>query len=275
MGMKGKTVLIPGASRPVGRAIARRFGKEGAFLILPHYDWPDSTAEMKKEFRDAGFSFFSCKTDLRIKDGVQHLAAEIKNRTGTLNVLINNIERGGMPVVHGSYDLDQNKDQWDLEIETTLKAKWLLYHHCLPLMQSFPGGAIVNISSISGITGRSGPAAPLFSDGFSAANRAVQSFTESWAREAAPNVRVNELVIGLIESRHGPGTRGWAELTEEEKKEILDHILLGRIGYPDEIADAVFFLAAEARYMTGATIRMDGGFILGGEKKTEMPPGLL
>ncbi|MBW1637247.1 MAG: SDR family oxidoreductase [Deltaproteobacteria bacterium] len=275
MHLRNKTVLIPGASRPVGRAIARRFGKEGAFLILPCYDWPEDTAEMKEEFQQAGFSFHTRTTDLRIDSEVQQLAEEIKKRTGHLDFLINNIERGGMPVVHGSYDLEHNKNQWNLEVETTLKAKWLLYHHCLPLMLHHPNGAVVNISSISAITGRSGPAAQLFSDGFSAANRAVQSFTESWAREAAPDIRVNELMIGLIESRHGPGTRGWEALTERETEAILDHIPLKRIGHPDEIADAVFFLAVEARYMTGSTLRMDGGFILGGEKFADMPPGLL
>ncbi len=273
--LKGKTVLIPGASRPIGRAVARKFGSEGALLILPHYDWPDSTAEMEEEFRNAGFSFFTYPTDLRDKDSVKQLVAEITNHTKQLNFLINNIERGGMPVVHGSYDLEQNKDQWDLEIATTLKAKWLLYHHCLPLMQNHPNGAIVNISSISSLTGRSGPAALFFNDGFSAANRAIQSFTESWAREAAPNIRVNELMLGLIESRHGPGTRGWETFTEKEKKELYDHILLKRIGHPDEVAEMIFFMAVKARYMTGTTIRMDGGFILGGAKVPPMPPGRL
>ncbi len=274
--LKSKFVLIPGASRPIGRAIAHKFGNEGAFLILPHYDWPDSTKEMIDDFQTAGFSFFAHSVDLRDEDAVKKLIMEIKNHTKHLDFLINNIERGGMPVVHGSYDLAQNKDQWDLEITTTLKTKWLLYHHCLPLMQNDPtGGSIVNISSISALTGRSGPGAFFFSDGFSAANRAIRSFTESWSREAAPDIRVNELMLGLIESRHGPGTRGWKSLTEQEKDKIHNHILLKRTGYPEEVAKAVFFLAVEASYITGATLRMDGGFTLGGEKVPPIPPGLL
>ena len=275
MNLKDKTVLIPGASRPIGRAVARKFGSEGAFLILPHFDWPESTEEMKEEFQDAGFSFITYQADLRLEDEVKQLVAEIRNHADQLNFLINNIERGGMPVVHGSYDLEHNKDQWDLEIATTLKAKWLLYHHCLPLMRNHPNGSIINISSISALTGRSGPGALLFNEGFSAANRAIQSFTESWAREAAPNIRVNELMLGLIESRHGPDTRGWGILTEKEKEELYDHILLKRIGHPDEVAEIIFFLAVEAQYMTGATIKMDGGFTLGGAKVPPMPPGLL
>ncbi len=274
--LKNKSILIPGASRPIGRAIARKFGTEGALLILPHYDWPDSTKEMIADFKAAEFSFFTFPVDLRDEDSVKQLVVEIKNHTDHLNFLINNIERGGMPVVHGGYDLDHNKDQWDLEIATTLKAKWLLYRHCLPLMQNSPsGGSIVNISSISALTGRSGPGASFFNDGYSAANRAIQSFTESWSREVAPDIRVNELMLGLIESRHGPGTRGWKALTAQEKNEIYNHILLKRTGHPEEVAKAVFFLAVEADYITGSILKMDGGFTLGGAEVPPMPRGLL
>jgi 3-oxoacyl-[acyl-carrier protein] reductase len=274
--LKNKSILIPGASRPIGRAIARKFGTEGALLILPHYDWPESTKEMIAEFKAAKFSFFTFPVDLRDEDSVKQLVVEIKNHTDHLNFLINNIERGGMPVVHGGYDLDHNKDQWDLEIATTLKAKWLLYRHCLPLMQNNPsGGSIVNISSISALTGRSGPGAFFFNDGYSAVNRAIQSFTESWSREVAPDIRVNELMLGLIESRHGPGTLGWKTLTEQEKNEIHDHILLKRTGHPEEVAKAVFFLAVEADYVTGSILKMDGGFTLGGAKVPPLPRGVL
>lgn len=273
--LKNKSVLIPGASRPIGRAIARKFGNEGAFLILPHHDWPDSTREMIAEFKAAGFSFFVYPVDLRDEPAVKQLVIEIKNHTEHLDFLINNIERGGMPVVHGSYDLDHNKDQWDLEITTTLKAKWLLYRHCLPLMQNSDGGSIVNISSIAALTGRSGPGAFFFNDGFCAANRAIQSLTEFWSREVAPDIRVNEVMLGLIESRHGPGTRGWEVLTEQEKDEILNHILLKRTGQPEEVAKTVFFLAVEAHYVTGTILKMDGGFTLGGEKVPPIPPGIL
>lgn len=276
MRLNNKSALIPGASRPIGRAIARKFGSEGAFLFLPCYDWPESIKEMEKEFRAAGFSFFSCHSDLREENDVKQLATEIKNRASKLNILINNIERGGMPVVHGGYDLEHNKEQWDLELATTLKSKWLLYRQCLPLMQQETGGgSIVNISSIASITGRSGPSAVFFNDAYCAANRAIQSFTESWAREAAPDIRVNELILGLIESRHGPGTRGWEVLTEQEKNDLYDHILLKRIGLPEEVAEAVFFLAIEANYMTGATLKMDGGFTLGGANVPPMPKGIL
>jgi 3-oxoacyl-[acyl-carrier protein] reductase len=275
MRLQGKTVLIPGASRPIGRAIARKFANHGATLILPVYDWPESILEMEEEFTTAGFIFFIFPADLRKKTEVVRLSKFISTQTKFLDFLINNIERGGMPVVHGSYDLPQNEDQWDVEFDTTVKAKWLLFHHLFPLMQERTGGAVVNISSIAGITGRSGAAAVFFNDGYSAANKAIQSFTETWAREAAPSVRVNELVLGLVQNRHGEGTRGWATLSRQEKEYIHRDILLGRTGLPQEVANAVYFLAVEATYITGTSLRMDGGFALGGSKVPPMPTGIL
>ncbi|GAB6191802.1 SDR family NAD(P)-dependent oxidoreductase [Desulfocastanea catecholica] len=275
MQLHGKTALIPGASRPIGRAIARKFAGHGATLILPVYDWPESILDMQDEFTAEGFNFFIFSADLRVKEHVVRLGEFIKKQTHSLDFLINNIERGGMPVVHGSYDLPHNEDQWDVEFDTTVKAKWLLFHHLLPLMQERTGGAVVNISSIAGISGRSGPAAVFFNDGYSAANKAIQLLTETWAREAAPVLRVNELVLGLIRSRHGEDTRGWATLSAREKESITGDVLLGRTGFPQEVADAVFFLAVQATYITGASLRMDGGFVLGGNKVPQMPEGIL
>lgn len=275
MRLQGKTALVPGASRPIGRAIARRFAEEGTALVLPYHDWPESNQEMIDEFRERGTDFLALPVDLCKKDDVVALAASIKEKFGGLDFLINNIERGGMPIVHGSYDHPHNLGQWDLEISTTLTAKWLLFHHCLQLMQGASGRAIVNLSSIAAVVGRSGAAASLFNDGYSAANRAISSFTETWAREAAPHIRVNELMLGLTQGRHGEETRGWEALSEKGKTDLRDHILLERTGLPEEVATAVLFLAADATYMTGAVVRMDGGFVLGSDRVPAMPAGIL
>lgn len=275
MRLHGKTALIPGASRPVGRAIARKLAAEGANLVLPYFDWPDSSKEMIEEFNNRGCSFLAVSIDLTQEDEIEKMIESIKKQFGSLHYLVNNIERGGMPVVHGPYSQEHNQGQWELEVNTTLKAKWLLFQHCIPLLKGVNYGAVVNISSIAGVVGRSGPAELLFNDGYSAANRGVSSFTETWAREAAPAVRVNEIMLGLIKNRHGENTRGWSTLSETDKNRLFDHILLKRTGLPEEVAEAVFFLLHQATYMTGAVIRMDGGYILGGEKTNEMPLGIL
>ncbi len=275
MRLYGKTALIPGASRPVGRAIARRLADEGARLILPYYDWPESTDEMIDEFTRRGTSFLSLSVDLTNEDEIVAMFEEVNQKYGKLHFLVNNIERGGMPVVHGPYSHEHNRGQWDLEVTTTLKAKWLLFNHSLPLLEKVESAAVVNISSIAALTGRSGPAQLLFNDGYSAANRGVATFTETWAREASPHIRVNELMLGLIRNRHGEDTRGWANLTELEKNRIYDHILLKRTGTPEEVAEMVFFLLHQATYMTGSVVHMDGGYLLGGEKTSKIPDGVL
>ena len=275
MQLQGKTALIPGASRAIGRAIARRLAMEGVNLILPTFDWPDSVREMQEEFKEFKVEILTLPVDLRDQEQVQEMMAAAKKKFGALHILINNIERGGMPIVHGSYDHGHNQGQWDLEVDTTLKAKWLLFHHCLPLMKQSGPGAIVNISSISALCGRSGPAALLFNDAYSAANRAISSFTETWAREAAPTIRVNELMLGLIRHRHGEETRGWSIMKEEEKLKLLAHTLLQRTGTAEEVADAILFLVGDASFMTGSVLRMDGGYCLGGEQVPDLPEGIL
>lgn len=275
MNLAGKTAIVPGASRPLGRAIARKLAENDVNLILPTFDWPESILDMEQEFQQQGYSFLSLPVDLRSEIAVKKMVATVRERFNFLHILVNNIERGGMPVLHGGYDLPHNREQWDLEIDTTLKAKWLLFHTCQPLMQISGSGTVVNISSISGITGRSGAAAPFFNDAYSAANRAISSFTETWAREAAPSIRVNELQLGLIRHRHGEGTRGWTLLDNEEKTEIEEQCLLQRTGTPEEVASAALFLIRDADYMTGSVLRMDGGFVLGSQKVPHMPEGIL
>ena len=275
MRLNGKTVLLPGASRPVGRAIARKLAEEGAFLILPYFDWPESTDEMIEEFTRKNYLFQALSIDLTDEEQIRKLFGIIEEKFNVIHYLVNNIERGGMPVVHGSYRHPHNEGQWDTEVNTTMKAKWFLFQHALPFLRKADYGAVVNISSIAGIVGRSGPAELLFNDGYSAANRAISSFTETWAREVGPTIRVNELMLGLIKNRHGEETRGWENLSETDRNLLYDHTLLKRTGLPVEVARTVFFLLHEATYMTGATIRMDGGYCLGGEKTTKLPRGVL
>ena len=267
-------VLLPGAARPIGRAIARRFASDGCRLIMPVFDWPESVAGLRSEFPNNTL-FWTPDCDLRSPRQVAELFAGIGRRFGGLGILINNIERGGMPVVHGSYDLPVNAGQWRREFATTLEAKRLLFDHALPLLRQNRSAAVVNISSIAALCGRSGASAPFFSEGYSLANRAIRGLTEAWARQAAPTVRVNELMLGFIASRHGEGTRGWAALSAAERVALDRHTPLGRRGLPEEVAETAYFLAMRATYMTGAIVRMDGGYMLGGDEASPLPPGIL
>lgn len=271
-----KTVLLPGASRPLGRAIARKFASHGFTLLLPLYhDWPESNQHLADELtqRDYQFTVYPC--DLTNRAAVRTMFDQITAQYPVIDYLINNIERGGMPIMHGSYYKEINSGQWELEAKTTIKAKQYLYENALPLLKNGPASAIVNITSIASITGRAGPVSPLFSDGYAVSNSGVSLLTKTWAREAAPEVRVNEAMIGIINGRHGAGTKGWALLSSAQQERIKSHTLLRRIGDPAEIADLVYFLSVTATYLTGSTVIADGGYILGGEEHQELPAGWL
>jgi len=276
MEIKNKVALVLGASKGIGLAIARTLADEGAKVVLPsHNDWQKESEKMQEEFARFDQNHLVIQTDLRDEVQVKDTVRQVQERFGALHILINNIERGGMPVVHGSYDLEANKEQWDLEMDTTVKAKWLVVHNALPLMKNSGEGTIINVSSIAGTVGRSGPAALIFNDGYAAANRAISSFTETWAREAAPTVRVNELMLGFFETRHAEGTRGWEHLSDSEKVAISNHTLLQRTGTLDDIVKAVLFLIKDARFMTGTVLRLDGGYVLGGDQVPDIPEGIL
>lgn len=274
MHIVGKRALVLGASRGIGLAVARTLAGHGLRLALPWLDWPESVAAMEKEFGGKE-DHLLLRADLRQKEAVADLMAAIDERFGGLDILVNNIERGGMPILHGGYDRAVNHEQWQVELETTLHAKWLVFTGALPLLRRAPAAAVVNISSIAGVIGRSGPAGFLFNDGYAAANRGIAALTETWARLGAPAIRVNEIMLGLIDSRHGPGTKGWALLNDKQRSSLLQHTLLQRTGTPEEVAQAVLFLIRDADFLTGTVLRLDGGFLLGGEQPAEMPAGLL
>ena len=272
MQIKGKTALVLGAVKGIGKAIGLGLADKGAKLVLTRHDWKDSFESMEKDFSNSKAEHTIITADLcNVKD-IENLALTIEKKYGSLDILINNIERGGWPTVHGEY----TEDQWDLEIETTLKAKQWVFKSVFPLLKKSKEAVVINISSIAGVVGRSGPAALVFNDGYAAANQAVSSLTQTWARLGAPNIRVNEIMLGIFESRHAQNTRGWNEvLTQKEKQSLIDHTLVGRTGTMDDVVKASLFIIQDAPYMTGSILRLDGGYVLAGEKVPPMPQGIL
>lgn len=271
MEIKGKTALVLGASKGIGKAVGLALAEAGAKTVLTYFDWPEASEEMRREFAAKGYEHLAVKVDLRRPSEISKLFQEIKEKSGGLDILINNIERGGMPVVHGPY----TPEQWDLEMETTLKAKWFVFNEALPLLKESGEGVAIILSSIAGLVGRCGPAGLIFNDGYAAANRAVSSFVETWARLGAPEVRINELMLGFFETRHAQKTRGWPLLNKEQQQAIIEHTLLHRTGNLEELVKAIFFLIQDAPFMTGACLRLDGGYILGHSQIPPMPAGVV
>ncbi len=272
MVLKSKVALVLGAVKGLGRGIGLALAGEGVRLVLTRHDWQDSFEEMEQQFRETGAEFEIVDVDLLDPTAVAGLARRVDERFGRLDILVNNIERGGWPAVHGAYV----PEQWDLEMATTLRAKRWVFDAVFPLLKRSGDGVVVNFSSIAGIVGRSGCAAPLFNDGYAAANRGVSLLTETWARMGAPNVRVNEIMLGVFETRHGEGTRGWEQvLTADEKRAIVARTLVGRTGRIADAVKALLFVVRDAPYMTGSVIRLDGGFVIGGDPVPPMPQGVV
>lgn len=266
-----KVALVLGSIKGIGKAIALDLLGRGIRVAATWYDWPESLSAMKTDFSRTGTDHLIEQVDLLDTEAIPSLIENVINRFGRLDILVNNIERGGWPVVHGKY----TEAQWDLEIATTLRAKRWVFDAALPHLKASGSGTVVTISSIAGIVGRSGPASYLFNEGYATANRGISLLTETWARLGAPEVRVNELMLGVVETRHGPKTRGWGLLTDHQRQAIVDHTLLDRIGRTGDVIRAVRFLLDEASFMTGSVIRLDGGYTLGGDRVSPMPEGVV
>jgi len=270
MSAEERVALVLGAVKGIGREVGLSLARRGIRTVLTWHDWEESLPEMKAAFASAGADHEVVRVDLTDTESIPGLIDRVIERFGRLDILINNIERGGMPVVHGGY----TKNQWELEVATTLTAKRWVFEHALPHLKNSPDGCVVNLSSISGIVGRSGPASYIFNEGYSALNRGISLLTETWARLGAPAVRVNELMLGIMDTRHGKNTRGWGMHPQEVKKGIVDHTLLARTGTPEDVVKAINFLVFHAPFMTGSVMRLDGGYVLGGDPIWPMPEGV-
>ncbi|VVS92818.1 SDR family NAD(P)-dependent oxidoreductase [Desulfoluna spongiiphila] len=265
-----RVALVLGAVKGIGREIGLSLARRGIRTVLTWHDWEESRPELEAAFGEAGCDHEIVRVDLTDTEAIPGLIERVIERFDRLDILINNIERGGMPVVHGSY----TKNQWELEVATTLTAKRWVFEAALSHLKKAPSGCVVNLSSIAGVVGRSGPASYIFNEGYSALNRGISLLTETWARLGAPSVRVNELMLGIMDTRHGKGTRGWGMYPDKVKEGIVDHTLLGRTGAPEDVVKAVNFLVFDAPFMTGSVIRLDGGYVLGGDAVWEMPEGV-
>lgn len=269
--LEGKVALVLGAIKGIGKGIGLALAAEGVHLGMTYYDWEESLADMQKAFAETGRNHLIVKADLLDTEKIPAVVDQVIERFGRLDILINNIERGGWPVVHGPY----LKEQWDLELATTLRAKQWVFNAAIPHLKASGDGAVINLSSIAAVVGRSGPAGTIFNEGYAAANRGISLLTETWARMGAPHVRVNEIMLGFVETRHGAKTRGWGLLSDRQKRALIEHTLMARTGTIDDVVKAVMFMLKDAPFMTGSLLRLDGGYVLGGDRVGPMPKGVI
>jgi 3-oxoacyl-[acyl-carrier protein] reductase len=152
--INNKVAILLGGIKGIGKGIGLALSRQGIRLAMTYHDWEESLPEMRSDFAKAGTPHIIEKVNLLDPEAILWFVETVVSRFGRVDILVNNIERGGWPVVHGPY----TSAQWDLEMATTLKAKWWVFDALLPYLKQSGGGCVINISSIAALVGRSGPA---------------------------------------------------------------------------------------------------------------------
>lgn len=241
--LKGKTAIITGASRGIGKAIAIRMASQGVHIAAICSQTKEQAEEICRECEEKyQVTAKSYVCDVSDDKQVKEIVADIRQSFGGIQILVNNagITRDALAVM-------MKEEDFDAVLNTNLKGAFLMMKHCLPLFIKEREGTIVNISSVAGLLGNAGQC------NYAASKAGLIGLTKSIAREyASRGIRCNAVAPGYIQT----------EMTEFlDGKVLLDRIPLARMGKPDDIAQAVLFLA-DADYITGETLRVDGGFAM-------------
>ena len=239
------TAIVTGASKGIGAAIAVQLAKDGYNVVI-NYNGNQLKAEEVKALCDQHTAAIVVQGDVSKATDCARITAAAIEHFSSIDVLINNAG-----ITKDNLLLRMSEEDFDAVVDTNLKGTWLMSKACIRYLMK-NAGAIVNISSIVGRTGNAGQT------NYAASKAGVIGFTQSLAKElASRNVRVNAVAPGFIKSDMTD------KLNEDQSKQMLQRIPLGRFGTPQEVADLVSFLVSEkSRYITGQTIGVDGGMAM-------------
>ena len=240
--LDGKTAIVTGAARGIGKAIALKFASEGANIAFTDLVIDENAENTAKEIEAMGVKAKGYASNAANFEDTAKVVEAIHADFGRIDILVNNagITRDGLM-------MRMSEQQWDMVINVNLKSAFNFVHACTPIMMRQKAGSIINMASVVGVHGNAGQA------NYAASKAGLIGFTKSVAREVANrNVRVNALAPGMIESDMT------AVLSDKVKEATLAQIPMKHFGQAEHIADVTVFLAGQD-YLTGQVLAVDGG----------------
>ncbi|WP_139492880.1 3-oxoacyl-[acyl-carrier-protein] reductase [Brevibacillus dissolubilis] len=245
--LTGKTALVTGASRGIGRAIALKLADAGANVVVNYAGSEAAAAEVVEQIKSMGREAIAVQANVGNAEEVEAMVKTTLEQFGTLDILVNNAG-----ITRDNLIMRMKESEWDEVININLKGVFNCIKAVTRPMMKQRSGRIINITSVVGAMGNPGQA------NYVAAKAGVIGLTKTTARElASRNINVNAVAPGFIT------TDMTDKLNDEQKEAMLVNIPLGTLGQPDDIAGVVLFLASDAaKYMTGQTLHVDGGMYM-------------
>jgi len=242
--LEGKTALVTGAARGIGKAIALKYASEGANIAFTDLNIDENAKAFEDELNALGIKAKGYASNAADFEESHKVVEEIVKEFGRIDVLVNNagITKDGLM-------MRMNEAQWDAVINVNLKSAFNFIHACTPVMMKQKGGSIINMSSVVGVSGNAGQA------NYSASKAGMIGLTKSIAKElGSRNIRANAIAPGFII------TEMTAALPEDVRKSWAEKIPLRRGGTPEDVANTATFLASDlSSYVTGQVINCCGG----------------
>lgn len=241
--LQNQVALVTGASRGIGQAIALKLGKQGA-TVVGTATTAAGAESISHYLNQAGIKGAGMVLNVNNATQIADILAAISGEFGEITILVNNAG-----ITRDNLLIRMKDEEWDEIMETDLKSVFRLSRGVLRAMIKARSGRIINISSVVGAIGNPGQA------NYAAAKAGIFGFSKSLAREVGSrNITVNCIAPGFIE------TDMTHSLTDKQQQDLIQHVPLGRLGRPEEVASAVAFLASSAAaYITGATLHVNGG----------------